>query len=220
MWALQIRPTLYASMHTHSECNNRDELMEHRGSCFCCRECPNCYDYTRLFYIISRLLRLVFRLYALFYNQKSHMGLEVIADYWPIASSRTAELCSIQQRRRLTANQRPPRCLLPQEHRHQAHLPLRTHYGCRQANQHAYQDETHRPGYQGSGLWTSSCPSSCGPPVQVLDESAIMRIIYLISIIHIKYIIGIINIIRIIGITISAWVSCLNPRFHKISSIK
>ena len=51
------------SMHIHSVCNN--ELMEHRGSCHCCRKCPNCYDYTLL-------LRLFFRLYALFHNEKSH----------------------------------------------------------------------------------------------------------------------------------------------------
>jgi hypothetical protein len=48
MRALQVRPTHSAPMHTHSECNN--ELMEHRGSCRCCRKCPNCYDYTRLFH--------------------------------------------------------------------------------------------------------------------------------------------------------------------------
>jgi hypothetical protein len=62
MWAraLQVRRTHCISMpvHTHSACNN--EPMEHRGSCRCCRKRPNCYDYTRLFYIISRFLRLVF----------------------------------------------------------------------------------------------------------------------------------------------------------------
>jgi hypothetical protein len=43
-------------MHTHSECNNK--IMEHRRRCRCCRKCPNCYDYTRYFCIIS--LRLFF----------------------------------------------------------------------------------------------------------------------------------------------------------------
>jgi hypothetical protein len=62
MWALQVSPTHCASRHTHSECNT--EFMEDQGSCRCCPKCRNCYDYTQLFYIISRLLRLVFRLYA------------------------------------------------------------------------------------------------------------------------------------------------------------
>ncbi len=47
LWALQVRPSHCTSMHTNSECNNK--LMEHRGSCCCCRKCPNCNDYTRLF---------------------------------------------------------------------------------------------------------------------------------------------------------------------------
>ncbi len=65
MWALQVRPTHCTSTHTHSEYNN--ELLDHQGSCCqCgCRRCPNCYDYSRLFYIISRLLRLFYRLYAI-----------------------------------------------------------------------------------------------------------------------------------------------------------
>jgi hypothetical protein len=45
--------------------------MEHRGSCHCCRKCPNCYFFTLLFCIISLLLLLFFQLYAWFHNQKS-----------------------------------------------------------------------------------------------------------------------------------------------------
>ena len=51
--------------------------MEHRGSCCCNRECPNCYDYTRLCYIILRLLRLFCRLYKLFHNQKAAFGVGI-----------------------------------------------------------------------------------------------------------------------------------------------
>ena len=35
------------SRDTYSVCKN--EVMEHRGGCHCCRKCPNCYDYTLLF---------------------------------------------------------------------------------------------------------------------------------------------------------------------------
>ncbi len=183
--------------------------MEHWGSCCCCRKCPNCHDYMRLFYIISRLIRLFFQLYALFHNQKSHSGLEFIAESMQITGqshhpSRKNRVRSIQQRRRLY-HQRPRTCLLPQQGRHQQHRPpLGTHDGYRKANRHAWQDETDRLGYQGFGQFSSSRPTTRGLQVQVLDEPAIMRIISITDIIHI---ICIMYIIRIIGLTISAWVS-------------
>ena len=86
-----------------------------------------------------------------------------------------------------------------------------------QAIRHALQDETDRPIYQLIGQSTSSSPATRGLQVQDLDEPAIMR---LIDIIHIIHIMDIMRIIDIICITLSAWVSVLNPIFQKKSSIK
>ena len=122
---------------------------------------------------------------------------------------------SIQQRSRL--NLGPRRCLLPQQGRHRAHHHLGTHDGCMRAIRHAWQDETDRPSYQLIGQSTSSSPATRGQQVQDLDEPAIMR---LIDIIHIIHIMDIMRIIDIICITLSAWVSVLNPIFQKMSSIK
>ena len=122
---------------------------------------------------------------------------------------------SIQQRSRL--NLGPRRCLLPQQGRHRAHHHLGTHDGCMKAIRHAWQDETDRPSYQLIGQSTSSSPATRGQQVQDLDEPAIMR---LIDIIHIIRIMDIMRIIDIICITLSAWVSVLNPIFQKMSSIK
>ncbi len=86
---LKVRPMHCVSMYTHSVRNN--EPMEHRRSCRSCQKCPNCNDYSQLLYIISQLLRLFFRLYALCQKWKSHLWLEFIADYRPISSSITEE---------------------------------------------------------------------------------------------------------------------------------
>ena len=122
---------------------------------------------------------------------------------------------SIQQLSRL--NLGPRRCLLPQQGRHWAHHHLGTHDGYMRAIRHAWQDETDRPSHQLIGQSTSSSPATRGPQVQDLDEPAIMR---LIDIIHIIRIMDIMRIIDIICITLSAWVSVLNPIFQKMSSIK
>ena len=52
-----------------------------------------CAQTVTIIAIMSLLLQLLFQLYALFHNQKSHLGLEFIADYRPIASSITEEQC-------------------------------------------------------------------------------------------------------------------------------
>ena len=52
-----------------------------------------CAQTVTIIAIMSLLLQLLFLLYALFQNQKSHLGLEFIADYRPIASSITEEQC-------------------------------------------------------------------------------------------------------------------------------
>jgi hypothetical protein len=54
-----------------------------------------CAQTVTIIAIMSILLQLLFQLYELlFHNQKSHLGLEFIADYRPIASSVTEEQCS------------------------------------------------------------------------------------------------------------------------------
>jgi hypothetical protein len=55
---------------------------------------------------------------------------------------------------------------------------------------------------------------------KILTNLQIMRIISIIHIMEIIDITDIIDIIGIIGLTLSAWVSVLNPIFQKMSSIK
>ena len=52
-----------------------------------------CAQTVTIIAIMSILLQLLFLSYALFQNQKSHLGLEFIADYRPIASSIKEEQC-------------------------------------------------------------------------------------------------------------------------------
>ena len=145
------------SRDTYSVCKN--EVMEHRGSCHCCRMCPNCYyycNYVTIIAIIVSIIRIIPQPKVAF-----RVGI-----HCRLQANRI-----IQQRRRL--NYRPPRRLLPQQGPPRPHHPpLGTHDGCRKATRHAWQDETDRPGYQRIGQSTSSCPATRGLQVQDLDEPA------------------------------------------------
>ena len=185
--------------------------MEHRGSCHCCRMCPNCYyycNYVTIIAIIFSIIRIIpqpkvaFRVgihCRLQANHIIHHGRTVFA-----ASSSGVDSIHYHQGAFSHNKADIGSTVLLSVHTTDVGKPPGTH------------GRTKLIAQVNNGLG-NQCPLVLP---HVVRQSKILTNLQIMRIISISDIIDIINITRIIGITLSAWVSVLNPIFQKMSSIK